>query len=106
MLLLPKPCFWLCTSFSNLEDLALVSLLTELNNFSFQDRTAAGFEMFEFGKKGLVCKTMKLRWGNTVPLFSWGRLRYTASCCELQLHLPSNTELVPMNVLFLVSWKL
>lgn len=106
MLLLLKLCFWLYTLFSNLEDLALVSLLTELNNISFQDRTAAGFEMFEFGKKRLVCKTMKLRWGNTVPLFSWGGLRYTASCCELQLHLPSNTELVPMNVLFLVSWKL
>lgn len=62
--------------------------------------------MFEVGKKGLVCKTMKLRWGNTVPLFTRGGLRYTASRCELQLHLPSNTKLVPMSVLFLVSWKL
>lgn len=59
--------------------------------------------MFESGKKGLVCKTVKLRWGNPVPVLG---LSYTASWCELQLHLPSNTELVPMNVLFLVSWKL
>lgn len=94
------------TLFSNLENFTLVSLLAELNNSSFQYRTPAGFEMFEVGKKGLVCKTMKLRWGNTVPLFTRGRLRYTASRCELQLHLPSNTKLVPMSVLFLVSWKL
>lgn len=70
MVQLPKPCFWFCTLFSNLEDFALVSLLAELNYFSFQDRIPAGFEMFEFGKKGLVCKTMKLRWENTVPVFS------------------------------------
>lgn len=106
MLLLPKSCFWLGTLFSNLEYFALVSLLTELNNFPVPVRTPAGFEMFEAGKKGLVCETMKLHWGNTVPLLSRGRLRYTTSGCELQLHLPSNTELVPMNVLFLVSWKL
>jgi len=69
MLLLSKCCFWLRTFLSNLEVFTLVSLLVESNNFSFEDRTPTGLEMFEFGKKGLVCKTMKLCWGNTAALF-------------------------------------